>query len=143
MERSGSDGGATARMRGCRRAILTAERRVVAIVEDDPSVLRAIERLLSVHGFVTEAYPSAEAFLGRAAASGANCLVLDIQLRGVSGIELQRRLSAAGSRLPVIFMTAADTEITRSEAIAAGCIAYLRKPFPTCQLTEAIDKVVG
>ena len=120
-----------------------ADKKVVAIVEDDASMLKGLARLLSAHGFGTEVYTSAEAFLERAAASGAGCLVLDINLGGISGIELRRRLAADGSRLPVILMTAIDSDIVRKEAVEAGCIAYLRKPFPARQLIDAIGKAVG
>ena len=123
--------------------IVLVDKKVVAVVEDDPSMLKGVRRLLNAHGFATEAYASAEAFLERAAASEAGCLVLDINLGGISGIELQRRLAAAGSRLPVIFMTAVDSEGVQREAIEAGCIAYLRKPFPARQLIDAIGKAVG
>jgi FixJ family two-component response regulator len=114
------------------------DKKVVGIVEDDPGMLRGLQRVLSVHGFVTEAYTSAEAFLECSTGSKANCLVLDINLGGISGIDLRRRLAAAGSRLPVIFMTSGDSEIVRAEALAAGCVAFLRKPFPARQLIDAI-----
>jgi FixJ family two-component response regulator len=117
--------------------------RVVAIVDDDPSMLKGLEGLLRAHGFVTEIYASAEAFLERSATSEASCLILDIHLGGISGIDLRRRLSAAGSRLPVIFMTGGDSEIIKKEAIEAGCIAYLRKPFPSCQLIDAIGRAAS
>ncbi|MGY4502388.1 FixJ family two-component response regulator [Bradyrhizobium sp. GM24.11] len=70
----------------------------------------------------------------------ATCLLLDIHLGGISGIALQRRLAASGSRCPVIFMTASDDEVTRNEAMDAGCIAYLRKPFAQDVLLNAISK---
>ena len=123
--------------------IVEADKKVVAIVEDDASMLKGLARLLSAHGFATEVYTSAEAFLAAAAASAAGCLVLDINLGGISGIELRRRLAAAGSRLPVILMTAIDSDVVRKEAAEAGCIAYLRKPFPARQLIDAIGKAVG
>jgi FixJ family two-component response regulator len=115
---------------------------VVAIVEDDPSMLKGVARLLKAHGFDTEAYTSAEAFLGDAGQTMADCLLLDINLGGISGLELQRQLSAAGRKLPIIFMTAVESETDRKEASEAGCIAYLRKPFPAAQLIAAIDKAV-
>jgi FixJ family two-component response regulator len=71
------------------------------------------------------------------------CLLLDVHLGGISGIELQRRLAASGSKWPVIFMTANDDEATRSQAMDAGCIAYLRKPFAQHVLLNAISKVVA
>jgi FixJ family two-component response regulator len=69
----------------------------------------------------------------------ATCLLLDIHLGGISGIELQRRLAASGSKCPVIFMTANDDEGTRDEAVDAGCIAYLRKPFARHALLNAVS----
>src|SRR5436309_3620721 len=102
--------------------------KVVAIVDDDPSMLKGIERLLGAHGFVTEVFTSAEAFLEGAAASKATCLVLDIHLGGSSGIELRRQLAASGSQLAVIFMTAVDDSAIEQEALDTGCIAFLRKP---------------
>jgi FixJ family two-component response regulator len=73
----------------------------------------------------------------------ATCLLLDINLSGISGIELQRRLAASGSKCPVIFMTAEDDEATRNQAMDAGCIAYLRKPFARHALLDAIGKAVA
>ena len=80
--------------------------RTVAVVEDDPSMRRSVERLLNAHGFATEGYASAEAFLGRTSGSQAVCVILDIHLDGMTGIELRRQLTVSGSALPVIFMTA-------------------------------------
>ena len=102
------------------------QQKVVAVVDDDSSSV-GLERLLQARGFGTEVFPSAETFL--AASSAADCLLLDIHLGGMGGFELRRRLSSAGSRLPVIFMTAFDDEVTRREAASLGCVAYLRKPF--------------
>lgn len=116
---------------------------VVAIVEDDPSMLTGIQRLLAAYGFMTEAFPSAEAFLERAEASEATCLLLDINLGGISGIELRRQLAASGSEVAVIFMTAVDDGRVEQEAVDAGCIAFLRKPFPARQLIEAIGKAAS
>ena len=105
-------------------------------------MLKGVARLLKAHGFDTEAYTSAEAFLGGAEETMADCLLLDINLGGISGLELQRQLAAAGHKLPIIFMTAVESEIDRKEASEAGCVAYLRKPFPAAQLIAAIGKAV-
>jgi FixJ family two-component response regulator len=113
-------------------------RKVVAVVDDDESMLRGLQRLLNASGFDTEGFSSAEAFLNGATASKAICLVLDIHLQGISGIELRRRLSESGSRLGVIFMTAVDDEAVYLEAMKSGCTAFLRKPFPARVLIEAI-----
>ena len=115
---------------------MPTQRKIVAVVDNDPSMRVSLERLLQAQGFGTEIFPSAEAFLG--AGSTADCLLLDIHLDGMGGFELRRRLSSAGSRLPVIFMTAFDDDATRHEAANLGCVAYLRKPFAGHLLMEAI-----
>ena len=115
--------------------------RNVALVDNDPSMLKALERLLTAHGFGVEAYTSAEAFLDRSTENEVTCLILDINLDGMSGIALRRQLAASGSSLPVIFMTAFDNAGTHEEAMSAGCIAYLLKPFPAASLIGAINKV--
>ncbi len=122
---------------------MAKQRTVVAVVDDDPSMLKGLARLLTAYGFEPAAYPSAEAFLQCPDADRAACLVLDIHLRGMSGVELRRRLTRAGSTLPVIFMTAVDDEPSRTAADEAGCVAYLRKPFPAGLLMGAIAKAAG
>jgi FixJ family two-component response regulator len=114
----------------------------VAVVEDDPSMRRSIERLLKAHGFGAHAYASAEEFLGGDGADEAFCLVLDIHLGGMSGIELSSRLTASGSALPVIFITAMDDEELETRAIETGCLAYLHKPFPAELLIGAVNKAL-
>lgn len=113
---------------------------IIAIVEDDASLLKGLARLLETLGFATELYCSAEDYLARVTASNATCLLLDIDLGGLSGIELGRHLAASGSQLPVIFMTALQDEKTQKEAMATGCVAYLQKPFPASALIEALNK---
>jgi FixJ family two-component response regulator len=112
----------------------------VAVVDDDPSMLKGVERLLNAHGFGTEVFTSAEDFLDRGDQSKVGCLILDVNLGGMSGIELWHRLQAAGSALPVVFVTGVDDEATRATALRAGCVAFLRKPFLGNLLIEAIEK---
>jgi FixJ family two-component response regulator len=116
---------------------------LVAVVEDDPDMRKGLQRLLNVHGFDTEVFTSAEEFLAREAKTEAICLVLDIQLAGMSGIDLRRRLFASDCKVPVIFITALDDEAIQREAMETGCVAYLRKPFPANLLIGAIDKATG
>jgi FixJ family two-component response regulator len=115
--------------------------RTIAVVEDDPSMLQGLNRLLLAHGFHVERFTSAESFLDDIARCEAKCLLVDIHLGGISGIDLKRRLTSSGSRLPVIFMTAIDSEATRQEAFEAGCLAYLRKPFLAKLLIDAINSL--
>ena len=115
--------------------------RTIAVIDDNPSMLKGLDRLLSAHGFHVQTFTSAELFLERFAECKADCLLLDIHLGGISGIDLQRRLTSSGTDLPVIFMTAIDNEATRQDAFDAGCVAYLRKPFLANLLIDAINKV--
>jgi FixJ family two-component response regulator len=113
---------------------------IVIVVDDNPGFLESVVRLLSAQGFATRTFDSAEALLDSDALRTATCMLLDIQLGGISGIELRRRLAASGIDRPVIFMTAIDDDATQSEAMAAGCIAYLKKPFAPQLLLDAIAK---
>ena len=115
--------------------------KLVTIVDDDRSVLRSTERLLKAHGFDTEIFETVEGFLAGARLSETSCLVLDVNLHGRSGIELQRQLKASGVSLPVIFMSGSDCEAFREEALEVGCIAYLRKPFPSNALIDPIRQI--
>jgi FixJ family two-component response regulator len=115
--------------------------RTIAIVEDDPSMLQGLNRLLLAHGYRVVKFTSAESFLGDVTRCEAKCLLVDIHLGGMSGIDLKRRLASSGSDTPVIFMTAIDNEATRREAFDAGCVAYLRKPFLSKLLIDAINSV--
>lgn len=112
----------------------------MVIVEDDAAMRRSIERLLQASGYATAAFANAEEFVQSAVADSAMGLVLDIHLGGMSGIELRRRLKAARSQLPVVFITAHDDEALRAEAIALGCADYLQKPFEAARLTHALER---
>jgi FixJ family two-component response regulator len=119
---------------------LPTRRKIIAVVDDDSGTLDAIGLLLDAHGFEVRAFGSAEAFLERDAMEQVDCLLLDIHLGGLSGIDLRQRLEASGSTLPVIFMTGLDDAATRGQALLAGCVAYLRKPVHARQLMDAIHK---
>jgi FixJ family two-component response regulator len=115
--------------------------RTIAVVDDDPSMLQGLGRLLSAHGFRVQTFASAESLLDDIANCEADCLILDIHLGGISGIELQRQLIASGRKLPVIFMTAIDNDVTHQRAIDVGYVGYLRKPFLAKLLIDAINMV--
>lgn len=122
---------------------MMAQPTVVIVVDDNPGVLKSVARLLAHHGIDSRTFASAEALLESDSVQTATCLLLDIHLGGISGIELQRRLAASGLKRPVIFMTANDDEGMRSEAMDLGCIAYLSKPFQRDVLLNAISKAVA
>jgi FixJ family two-component response regulator len=115
---------------------------IVAIIDDDPGVRKAMAALLSAFGYVTYTYNSAETFLAIAATSRAKCLVVDIELGDISGVELARQLGDAGLRFSIIFMTALDDDVIFRQAEQLGCVAYLRKPFGADLLIEAIVKAM-
>jgi FixJ family two-component response regulator len=119
---------------------MASSRNVVAIIDDDPGMREALESMLCTFGYRTELYASAEEFLRAAITTEAACLVVDIQLGDISGIELGRQLSATGFEFPIIFMTGSVEEMHRRQATDYGCAAYLQKPFPAKQLVEALSK---
>jgi FixJ family two-component response regulator len=99
----------------------------VAIVDDDESVCRSFGRLLRTAGYQTVTYPSAEAFLGDNKRPQFDCLVLDLQLPGISGLELSHRLASVNDPTPIVFITAQDDPEERASVEAAGCAGYFRK----------------
>ena len=115
---------------------------VIAIIDDDPDLLEALDLMLSAHRYRPALFASAEEFLGVAATSEAACLVVDIQLGGISGVELGRQLFASGFTFPIIFMTGSRDELHRRQAMDFGCVAFLLKPFPEDRLIEAITSVL-
>ena len=117
-----------------------APRKCVVVLDDDVPLLRAVERALRVRGYHTAGFHEVTDFLNSPSLNEATCLVLDINLKNVSGIDVACQLKRMGHSLPVIFMTASDSEATRRAAIGAGCIAYLAKPFSSATLVEAIEQ---
>jgi len=114
----------------------------VAVVDDDESLCRSLARLLRASGIESVAYRSADDFLGDASRPRFDCVVLDIQLDGMSGIELARWLADCGSTIPVIFITAHDEPGVRQQALRAGCAAYLRKSDPGQAVIEAVRRAI-
>ncbi len=114
--------------------------KLIYVVDDDVEYLRGIELLLSAHGLGTRTFTSAEALQADADVAEAACLILDIHLGGISGIELLYWLSGAGIGVPVVLVTANDTEATRKAAAAAGCGAFLVKPFSAKTLLDAMNR---
>jgi FixJ family two-component response regulator len=112
----------------------------VAVVDDDENLCRSLARLLRAAGFQPITYASAEAFLADTKRPQFDCLVLDIQLSGMSGIELAQRIVADGGHTPIIFVTAHDDPEARAEAEAAGCMAYFRKTDSGAEVLEAIRR---
>ena len=116
---------------------------VVAVIDDDSAVRTAIAALVASKGYLVEVYASAEEFIANVARSEAACLVVDVQLGDLSGIELGRHLASLGYTFPMIFVTGADDHCLQTQAMALGCIAYLRKPIVSDRLLGAIAEAVG
>jgi FixJ family two-component response regulator len=115
----------------------------VAIVDDDESVCRSLSRLLRAAHLQAVTYPSAEAFLADTKHPKFDCLVLDIQLGGMTGLELSERLSAVNDDTPVIFITAHDEPEVRAEAEALGCAGYFRKTDSGAEVLAGIRRAIG
>jgi len=115
---------------------------VVSIVDDDVSVRRSTRRLLRSSGFRAEAFASAEEFLNSERAEETACLILDLRMPGMNGLELQRRLAQNRNGIPVIFLSAHASEEDERAALQAGAVQFLRKPISKEALLSAIREAL-
>jgi FixJ family two-component response regulator len=115
-----------------------AERARISVVDDDQSMRQAINALIESMGFGVEEFSSAEDFLNSERSHGSDCLILDVRMPGLSGLELQRRLAADNKNVPIVFITAHYSEEERTKAMEAGAVDYLSKPFAEQDLISAI-----
>ena len=118
---------------------MTNNQFIVMIVDDDESIRRAARRLIKSYGFPVETFASAEDFLSSGRLHETACLVLDVQMSGLNGLELQSRLITDGHQVPIIFITAFNDENARAQALKAGAVGYLVKPFEEADLLTAIN----
>jgi FixJ family two-component response regulator len=119
--------------------VSVAEIPVIAIVDDDESVREALESLMKSVGYIAKVFPSAGDFLSLGHLDDTSCMILDVQMPGMSGLELQSRLIAAKRRIPIIFISAHSDADARARAIEAGAVGFLQKPFSEDALLNAID----
>jgi FixJ family two-component response regulator len=119
------------------------QRDVIAIVDDDPGMRDALDLLLSSLGYQTEVFASAEEFSSASMASNPTCLLIDIQLGGMSGLEFARQRFLMGRGVPTVFMTGSHDQAVQRQALDLGCVAFLHKPFPNDQLIESIARATG
>lgn len=110
---------------------------VIAVVDDERLMREAIGNLLRSAGFSAEGFASAEDFLRSSSCAATSCVVLDMQLPGMSGLELQQRMGELGFRAPIVFVSATDGH-PREQALRAGALAFLRKPFLDEELLTAV-----
>ena len=115
---------------------------LVFIVDDDSSVRRSLARLVRAAGFDVETFASAREFLARPAYDGVSCLVLDVRMPDVTGLDLQEALAAAGQRVSIVFITGFPDVRARATAMEAGAIDFLSKPVNDRDLLDAIERAV-
>jgi FixJ family two-component response regulator len=115
-----------------------AKAKIIAIVDDDESVRSALKGLMKAVGLHAQAYASAEEFLGSGEQRNTACLIADIRMSGMSGLELQARLNAERCRIPTIFITAHGDTTMRMQALRAGAVEFLAKPFNDDVLLEHV-----
>lgn len=114
----------------------------ISIVDDDASVRAATARLLRSMGFSAHAFASAKEFLSSAQLRETACLIADVEMPGMSGVELQDHLIATGHTIPTIFITAFPDERVRDRAMNAGAIDFLSKPFDESRLLECVEQAL-
>jgi polyhydroxyalkanoate synthesis repressor PhaR len=121
---------------------MTVRRNFIAIVDDDAQTLRALTRLLSTTGYRAEPYASAQEFLGSVGTTKAACLLFDVGLGANCGLELARHSAVRALGLPLIFMSGAQNDSVRGQALATGAVAFLRKPFRVAELLDALARAM-
>jgi len=120
------------------RPMAKRDGRVVCIVDDDASLRRSLRNLLMSLGFRVETFASAESFLESVHPDGVGCMVLDVRMAGMSGVDLLRHLAATGSPVPAIMLTAHTDDETRRRSLEAGAVAFLEKPVRSDALLAAV-----
>jgi FixJ family two-component response regulator len=113
-------------------------RHPIAVIDDDESVRRTTKLLIESAGYQAAAFDSAESFLSSGRLDDTSCLISDVQMPGMSGLQLQSHLAAVGIRIPIIFITAYDDKESHRQAMQAGAVAFLAKPFTDEQLFQSI-----
>jgi len=113
--------------------------RCIAVIDDDPSVLKALARLLRTRSYIAKTYQSAAQFLDTVSEGQPDCLIVDLQMPEMTGLQLQQNLNARGLRIPTIIITAHDEPGMRERCKSAGAIAYLSKPVHNTTLFSAIE----
>jgi FixJ family two-component response regulator len=113
-------------------------RNLISVIDDDESVRRTTTLLIESFGFRAAAYESAESFLRSGQIRDTSCLIVDVQMPSMNGLQLQSHLAAAGCGIPIIFITAYESTDSRQRAMRAGAAAFLGKPFSDEQLLQTI-----
>jgi FixJ family two-component response regulator len=122
---------------------MITDRPIVFVVDDDDSVRKALDRLLRIKGYRVATFASAEEFLGEPLEMAVGCLVLDLQLPGLDGLELQKSLFERGVSLPIVFVTGHGTIPTAIRAVKSGAMGFLTKPFSETELIVEIENALA
>jgi FixJ family two-component response regulator len=120
-----------------------AKSHLISIIDDDPSVRLATQSLIRSLGYAAEVYSSAEEYLQSGRVSESSCVITDLHMPGMSGIDLQDRLAADGHHIPIIFVTAYFEERMLARVANAGAVGFLRKPFADERLIECLDRALA
>ena len=115
----------------------------IGIVDDEPSICKALSRLIRSAGFDVITYGSAQAFLDDKPASEPDLLVLDVRMPGMNGLDLQNHLAASGRTIPIVFITAHENDVAKATAMAAGAVAFFQKPLDEKDLLGVIHKALN
>ena len=116
---------------------------LISIVDDDDSLRDSLNNLIRSLGFRAQGFASAEEFLNSSELQGTQCLILDVRMPGMSGLDLQRHLVAANSRIPIVFITSHADDDAQTRALQAGAVAFLYKPCREEMLLKAIDSALN
>ena len=114
----------------------------ITIIDDDEFVREAVERLIRSLGYDAETFASAEDYLSQSHVANTQCLITDVHMSGLTGVELQTHLIAAGYRIPIIFMSGYSEDAVRATAIRNGAVGFLNKPIRVADLIECLNKAL-
>lgn len=117
-------------------------RNLISVIDDDESVRRTTKLLIESSGYQAAVFESAENLLSSGQLEDTSCLIIDVQMPGMNGLQLQSHLAAAGSRVPIIFITAYDDKESCRRAMQAGAVAFLAKPFSDQELFQTVRSVL-
>jgi FixJ family two-component response regulator len=115
---------------------------VISIIDDDASVREAVQRFLRALGYVAHAFASADVFLRWSQVTDNSCLIMDVKMPGMTGLELQRQLQIQGFQVPIIFITSVEDESIRTQALNSGAVSFLTKPFEIRTLIKHLEEAL-
>jgi FixJ family two-component response regulator len=122
---------------------MPGSRHLVAVIDDEESICRAVKRLIAAWGMRAQTWSSGQAFLDSLSTERPDCVLLDLHMPGLSGLDVLRALADAGVKVPVIVITGRDELASRAMCVSAGAIAYMTKPLQHEKLLKTIEEAIG